>query len=72
MDFVAGLQHKRATASAHSMRLGLPVVKARRIALVELADPKHREGGWFELAWRLRSACSVVCSSLSRTRCKII
>jgi hypothetical protein len=50
----------------------LPLVNDRRVALVEPADPKQREGGWFELAWRLRSTCSVVCSSLSCTLSMII
>jgi hypothetical protein len=28
----------------------LPLANDRRVALVELADPKQREGGWFESA----------------------
>jgi hypothetical protein len=64
MEFVAGLQQKGATAWS--------LVSDRRVALVEVAEPKQREGRWFELAWQLRSTCSVMCCSLTRTRCKII
>jgi hypothetical protein len=72
MEFVAGLQHKRATASSRSVQPDLALVNARRVILVEFAVAKQGEGGGFEFAWRLRSTCSAVRSSLSYTRSMII